>query len=124
MHAFASGEFVRAQRDTGFYYEITTAGITANQYPVWPRVAGETVQDGSAVWTARHPSTAVLPIVLSATWTLPSGIVLASQTLKPQLIQPTFSGGVAGEDYTLVVRVTPNAGNAFDLTFTLPVREQ
>lgn len=123
-YSVAQGAFVRAQRDTGFYYEATAAGVTAQQYPTWPRAAGETVQDGSVQWTARHPDNATLPTVSSATWTLPSGITLDSQVLEPQLIRPTFSGGVDGEDYSITVRVTPSAGNSFDMTFTLPVRAQ
>lgn len=35
----------------GFVYTCTTAGETANTPPDWPTTIGQTVQDGSAVWT-------------------------------------------------------------------------
>ena len=41
----------------GFWYEATTAGTSAaleGEEPAWPLVAGETVQDGDVIWTARE----------------------------------------------------------------------
>jgi hypothetical protein len=72
---FISAQFVRPQRGTGFYYECTTAGRTSAHYPTWPRAAAETVNDGSAVWTARHPTGSSIPTIASVTWTVPTGIV-------------------------------------------------
>jgi hypothetical protein len=37
----------------GLRYECTTAGTTGATEPVWPRKVGETVEDGTAVWTCR-----------------------------------------------------------------------
>lgn len=35
----------------GFRYECTTAGTTGTVEPIWPRKVGDTVTDGTAVWT-------------------------------------------------------------------------
>lgn len=37
----------------GFRYECTTAGTTGTSEPIWPRKVGETVEDGTVVWTCR-----------------------------------------------------------------------
>lgn len=35
----------------GYYYHATTAGVTSGSEPVWPTVPGQTVTDGTVVWT-------------------------------------------------------------------------
>lgn len=45
--------FVYPATANGFIYELTTAGTTAATAPTWPVIAGNTVTDGTAVWTAR-----------------------------------------------------------------------
>src|SRR5688572_21302587 len=111
-HAFAQGVFVQAQRDTGFYYECTTAGRTGRNYPhAWPRAAGETVNDGSVVWTARHPSSSNVPQVASAVWTVPSGLTQDSQSESGTLTNIVLSGGTDGVDYEVLCRMTPTVGS-------------
>lgn len=119
---FVQGAVVRPERATGFYYECTTAGLTKARYPVWPRVSGETVQDGSVVWTARHPDTPSLPSVQSATWTVPSGITKDSQSERATHTHITLSGGTDGEDYELTCRMTPSSGNVVEQSITVQVR--
>jgi hypothetical protein len=122
---FSLGAVVRAQRDTGWYYECTTAGRTSENYPaVFPRAAGETLQDGSVVWTCRHPSTPTLRSISSVVYTIPTGLTLESQTEDPTVAYFTVSGGVDGEDYDVVARITPSSGDPFDQTITIPVRAQ
>jgi hypothetical protein len=120
----AEGVTVRAQRDTGWYYECTTAGRTSAHYPQWPRASGETVQDGSAVLTCRHPDDAEVPTVSSVTWTLPSGITKDSQSQSGRLAIITVSGGTDGVDYDVLCRMTPTVGNIMEQTITIPVRAQ
>lgn len=121
---FAAGAFVQAQSDTGWYYECTTAGRTGAHYPSWPRAAGETVQDGSVVWTARHPSSSSVPAVASAAWSVPSGITKDSQSESGVLTHIVLSGGTDGEDYEITCRMTPTVGNPIEQTITVPVRSQ
>lgn len=123
-YAFGPGAFVQAQRDTGWYYECTTAGRTARNYPQWPRAAGQTVNDGSVVWTARHPTGSGVPQVSSAVWTLPSGITKDSQSESGALTNIVLSGGTDGVDYEILCRMTPSAGSVIEKTITVQVRAQ
>lgn len=124
--AFTSGSFVQAPRDTGFYYECTTAGRTGRNYPAqWPIAAGETVQDGSLVWTCRHPTGANVPNISSVTWTVPSGLNQDSASIEGGVIANiTVSGGTDGVDYEVLCRMTPNVGAARERTITVKVRAQ
>jgi hypothetical protein len=121
---FTAAQFVRPQRGTGFYYECTTAGRTKGQYPEWPRAAGQTVTDGSVVWTARHPSSSSIPSITSVVWTVPSGLTKDSQSEVGRVAFVTLSGGTDGVDYEILARMTPSSGNVVEQTITVPVRAQ
>lgn len=119
------GVFVRAQFDTGFYYESTVAGRTARHYPIrWPRAAAETAQDGSVTWTCRHPDDATVPSVSSTVWTVPAGLTKESQTEDGFVTYITLSAGTDGVDYDVTCRMTPSSGNVIEQTITIPVRSQ
>ena len=45
--------YVIPATSNGFRYECTTAGTTDSVEPIWPLKVGETVTDGTAVWTCR-----------------------------------------------------------------------
>lgn len=122
---FEVGEVIRAQRDTGWFYECTTAGRTSAHYPTeWPRASAETVRDGSVVWTCRHPSEPTVPTVDSAAWTVPSGLTLDSQLETRYVTSLTVSGGTDGENYDVLCRMTPTIGNVIEQTITIQVRSQ
>ncbi len=55
--AVASGKYVRPLTLNGKRYECTTAGTTGATEPTWPTVVGNTVADGTAVWTCRAGAT-------------------------------------------------------------------
>jgi len=53
--AYTSGQFREPTTQNGYCYECTTGGTShADTEPTWPTTAGETVEDGTAVWTCRH----------------------------------------------------------------------
>ena len=52
--AYSLGDYVHATTFNGFRYECTTAGTSDTTEPTWPLVEGETVTDGSVVWTCRR----------------------------------------------------------------------
>ncbi len=50
--------------DNGMCYECTTAGTSGEDKPVWPNVVGETVQDGTVVWTCREKAGQANPLTV------------------------------------------------------------
>lgn len=52
--AYILGDFIIPATPTGLRYECTTAGTSAAAEPFMPLAAGDTVTDGTVVWTARH----------------------------------------------------------------------
>lgn len=52
--AFAVGDTRRssAEEGTGLFFRCTTAGTSASSEPEWPNSIGDTVTDGTCVWTA------------------------------------------------------------------------
>jgi|TARA_R100000030_G_scaffold60902_1_gene45978 phage-related protein len=52
--AFSVGDIRRSTGDegTGLFFRCTTAGTSASSEPGWPSSAGDTVTDGTCVWTA------------------------------------------------------------------------
>lgn len=122
---FVQGQVVKAPRDTGWYYECTTAGKTARNYPAqWPRSSGVEVADGSVIWTCRHPADTEIATVESVDWQIPDGLALVEQIQSGRLAIITVSGGEAGVDYDVVCRMTPSVGNAMERTETVRVRSQ
>ena len=122
---FSVAAIARPPRDSGLYLECTTAGRTGELYPPsYPRVAGETITDGSVVWTARHPSSVTPPTISSVTYVMPTGLTLVSQSESDHVATFTVSGGVDGTAYEIVARVVPSTGPTRDITLDLSVAEQ
>src|SRR5262249_8379714 len=56
---YTVGDCVRPkvpQSDTTLYYECTTSGTSASSEPQWPTTPGNTLKDGTVVWTSRDLS--------------------------------------------------------------------
>lgn len=122
---YEAGEIVAFAQDTGFYYQVSLAGKTSRNFPeALPRESGETVSFGSCVLTCKHPSEVSPATISDASWSLPSGLTLASQRTQGFVAFATLSGGVDGTDYEVTCRLTPSVGNAIDKTITIQVRSQ
>jgi hypothetical protein len=121
---FSVSDIARPNLATGFYLQCTTAGRTGDHYPTWPRADGETVWDGSVLWTTRHPNSVSVPSVSSATWSVPTGIVQDSISNVGFVSSITLSGGTDGVDYELTCRMTPSSGPVVEQSIIVPVRHQ
>lgn len=122
---YSSGAILFFARDTGFYYEVTTAGRTGLSYPRnLPQTSGDTMRYGSCVLTCRKPSEVTIAAISSAAFTLDTGITNASQRTSGLVAFITLSGGTDGVDYDVACRLTPTIGNAIDKTITIQVRAQ
>ncbi len=52
--AFSVGDIRRASADqpSGLFFRCSTAGTSGSSEPAWPNMVGDTVTDGTCVWTA------------------------------------------------------------------------
>lgn len=119
------GMIGKVPKHTGFYYECTTAGETKAFWPEFSRASGETVDDGSVVWTARHPDDSSLPTISAVTWGVAGDddeLEVASDRIEGGIIYPTLAGGTLGIDYELTAHITWSTGQQDDVTVTIPVR--
>lgn len=60
----------------------------------------------------------------SVTWTVPTGLVLASQANTTTVATAWISGGVAGSVYTVECKVTTAAGRTDERSFQLRCQER
>lgn len=49
--AYTVGQYVQPAAPNGYYYKCTTAGTSGSSLPTYPTTIGDTVTDGTAVWT-------------------------------------------------------------------------
>lgn len=52
--AYSLTDVARPTTRNGYAYEVTTAGTTGSTEPTWPTTVGNTVTDGTVVWTCRN----------------------------------------------------------------------
>ena len=52
--SFAVGQIRRAtlEQASGLFFRCSTAGTSASTEPGWPKMVGDTITDGTCVWTA------------------------------------------------------------------------
>lgn len=106
--AYSLAAIVSPITGNGKFYECTTAGTTSGTEPTWPTVVGNTVTDGTVVWTCRA-STVTIATGNTGAKTINctgyTGTVAGTGTI-------TVSGSitlVAGMSYTHSGPVTINA---------------
>jgi hypothetical protein len=115
---YASGDLVRPSASSGFFYECTTAGMSAAREPNFARTSGVTTSDGSVVWTARTPAAASEPTISSCVYAFaPSGEltqddVAIDNNRMVTKIRIDATGAKLG-DYEITATMTDSAGEDF-----------
>lgn len=72
--AYSVGNFVKPINENGYHYECTTAGTSGSSEPSWPTTPGQTVNDGTVVWTCRkHAGNLLVYGALSISKTISGG---------------------------------------------------
>lgn len=122
--AYATDARVVPMVRTGLQYRATTAGVTGYREPRWPTIAGQTVRDGSVVWTAEAVSAGSLERSLSsADWVGP-GLSLANFDVLDQEAVALVSGGTVGQSYRIRCDGTLSDGIVKAVTFDVSVVER
>jgi hypothetical protein len=107
--AVVENEYVRPSRATGFSYQWTGSdGNTGFREPRWPTVIGQTVSDGSGLWTCAAASTNAINAISNVTAVSePLGLTIAAADVQESTrIVATYSGGDAGNEYAAVFSFT------------------
>ena len=119
--AYALNARVRPMRETGLQYKAS-AGTTGTDEPRWPITAALTVVDGSVTWTAEAiDSNAIARTLVSALWTVDSGLTVGSQIDTPTRSAAIISGGVLGQRYSVRVDATFTDGTVRTELFTIKI---
>ena len=119
--AYGLGAVVEPLAGTGFQYRATTGGRTAKAEPRWPKTAGQTVTDGSVVWTCEAPDGASLQRTLtSASWAA-AGLTLGAPANDSTASVATISGGILGQTYEVVIEGVFSDGTEKVILFDLAI---
>ena len=122
--SYALNVCVRPAKGTGLQYRATTAGRSGSDEPRWPTTIGQTVQDGSVVWTAEAAGPASLFRQLqSVAWTADTGVTVGSPTMDADACYATanVSGGIHGQSYLIRATATFTDGRVKNRCFTVIV---
>lgn len=107
--AYSLDDLATKVAPNGRYYKVTTAGTTAASEPTWPTTTGNTVTDGTVVWTDMGT---VASIVVSTLYTAGDFRVSAAGTLA------TLTGSGFTTGATLTFPATPANFVDNDITWT------
>jgi hypothetical protein len=123
--AYTSGQYARPLVGIGLIAECTTDGTTRSSEPRWPTVAGQTVTDGSCVWTMRNPADVTLPSISGATYTItPAGITQTNPSTSGTVTRVKLDAANAAPGiYQIVAEITAN-GEDFSMADRLVVLDE
>lgn len=107
----------------GHLYVATTAGTSSMLLPRFTPGVDELVDDGTIVWTAKHPSTESLVAISQSDWTLDAGVVQDSKAITGFITSVTASGGENGKQYRLTNRITKSDGEPEELSLILQITD-
>jgi len=117
--AAALGDPIRPTVRNGYVYECTTAGTTGSSEPAWPTTPGQTVTDGSVVWTCRNNYSLAQGSLVSGDFTIADGdnsgrkVTVAAKTGLPIHTSGTANYVATMDDATRQLRdVTTTAAQA------------
>jgi hypothetical protein len=117
---------VRARVVSGFEYEATAGGQTSAREPIWPKVIGGTVVDGSVTWTCVALSTdSLIATVSGAAWSAGAAITITSPVLYGQVATAMLEvaeDDTDGTDQQVTVTATLSDGGVIPAVIFLPVR--
>ena len=107
---YATNEFIRPNKATGFSYQATTGGTSGAREPLWPKVLAATVTDGSVLWTCTAAGANGLNAISAPSGTSdPTGLTISSVSVSETAnILATYSGGTLDQDYDAVFSFTLN----------------
>ena len=121
---YTSGSVLRPPRETGFFYECTTAGRSSAREPKLSAIEDVAASDGTLQWTARHPDSAAIPSISSASWDVETGLTLDSQSNSGTETLVTLSGGTLGVAYDVTCHMIASNGREYEQTITINVEQQ
>jgi hypothetical protein len=108
---YGVGDYVRPTLSTGFAYQ-SSGGTSARREPAWPTVLGETVTDGSIVWTCAAAGANGINAVSALTASSdPSGLTVSDVSVNDSTqIFATYSAsaGVVGQSFEAIFDFTLN----------------
>jgi hypothetical protein len=86
LESVSIGQVVRPTRDMGYQFRCVFPGTTDTEEPSWVPYVGEIVGDGGAQWECEPlDSTSLIGTVVDATWTAPTGVLIAASTIVDQM---------------------------------------
>lgn len=124
--AFATGTRIRPSRSraTGLQYNASVGGVTGSRPPVFPKVSGATVVDGSVTWTAEAVSSASLRTTIADDeWPTVDGVSLSDEQSGDFVYEIMVDGGTSGQEYEIAHQVTLANGEEKEGVVVLPVQD-
>jgi len=121
---YALNDYVRPRTPNGYEYKCTTGGQGRSTEPVWPVPAGQTVSDGSAVWTAEAFTDIATATISSVNMVSPAGITVAAPATVGSSVKVVISGGTAGVTYVVSCEITTSENEVIEEKLTVFINDE